>query len=46
VLFDNRRLAEQLDSIEALKKQPEVERFLTWLRKQPGDRGIRIRRTS
>lgn len=43
-LFDNKRLADQLSSVEKLRKQPEVERFLTWLRKQPAERSIRVRR--
>lgn len=43
VLFPNRVLAERLTSVDALKREPEMERFLEWLRKQPGDRRIRVR---
>jgi 5-methylcytosine-specific restriction endonuclease McrA len=44
VLFDNQRLATQLDTVEALRSQPEVQRFLEWVRKQPVERAIRVRR--
>jgi hypothetical protein len=43
-LFDNQRLATQLDTVEALRAQPEVQRFLAWVRKQPVERSIRVRR--
>ena len=44
VLFDNRQLAERLDTVEALRQQPEMQRFLGWLKRQPPERSIRVRR--
>lgn len=43
VLFSNAHLAERLTTVPALKREPEMQRFLSWLRKQPGDRRIRVR---
>ena len=45
VLFPNRELAQRLDSIEALREDERVARFLTWLRKQPGSKGVRVRKS-
>ena len=39
--FQNRTLARELHSIEALRSEPEIARYLTWVRKQP-DRLIRV----
>src|ERR1043165_9165358 len=33
--FTNRTLARELNTIEALRRTPEVERYLAWVRKQP-----------
>jgi len=41
--FTNRTLANELNTIEALRRTPEVARYLAWVRKQP-DRAIRVRR--
>ncbi|HVF92328.1 MAG TPA: HNH endonuclease [Blastocatellia bacterium] len=40
--FTNRALATQLRSIEALRRDPKVRKYLSWIRKQP-DRSIRVR---
>ncbi len=38
-LFDNKRLARELNSLEALRSEPQIARFLVWIRKQkPGKR--------
>ncbi|MFL6215224.1 MAG: HNH endonuclease [Blastocatellia bacterium] len=42
--FTNRTLARELNTIEALRRTPEVQRYLAWVRKQP-DRAIRVRRS-
>jgi hypothetical protein len=42
-LFDNRQLADTLDTVEALRRQPEIQTFLRWVRKQPAERRIRVR---
>ncbi|MGV3613693.1 MAG: hypothetical protein ACO1SV_00035 [Fimbriimonas sp.] len=44
VLYDNKRLAGELDSVATLREQPEMQRFLVWVRKQPPERAVRIRR--
>ena len=40
--FTNRTLAKQLHTLEALRQNIEVQRYLAWVRKQP-DRAIRVR---
>jgi 5-methylcytosine-specific restriction protein A len=40
--FTNRTLARELNTIDALRQNPEVQKYLAWVRKQP-DRSIRVR---
>ncbi|HEX8087367.1 MAG TPA: hypothetical protein VF762_00845 [Blastocatellia bacterium] len=40
--FTNRTLAKELNTIDALRRNPEVRRYLAWVRKQP-DRFIQVR---
>ncbi|HVO43248.1 MAG TPA: HNH endonuclease [Aggregatilineales bacterium] len=40
--FTSRTLAKDLSSIEALRRDPEIARYLAWVRTQP-DRAIRAR---
>jgi hypothetical protein len=40
--FENRTLAKELHTIEALRQDPDIACYLTWIRKQP-DRRIRVR---
>ncbi len=40
--FTNRTLSTELHSIETLRQQPEIARYLAWVRKQQ-DRTIRVR---
>ena len=44
VLFDNKRLARELNSIEALKAEPKMNKFLAWVRKQNPQKRITVRR--
>jgi len=44
VLFPNQELAARLDSISALREEERVASFLHWLRRQPGTKGVRVRR--
>ena len=38
-LFDNTCLAKDLNSLEMLKQEPQMQKFLSWLKKQdPGKR--------
>jgi hypothetical protein len=39
--FTNRTLARELSTLESLQSEPEITRFLAWVRKQP-DRKIKI----
>ncbi|MFQ3536028.1 MAG: HNH endonuclease [Aggregatilineales bacterium] len=41
--FTNRTLARQKYTLEALQQDPDIQRYLAWVRKQP-DRLIRVRR--
>lgn len=43
-LFDNRQLAQELNTIDALKFHPDVAKFLAWVRKQDPDRKIKVKR--
>ena len=45
-LFDNKRLARELNSTEALKQEPQMAKFLAWARKQNPDKRIQVHRTS
>ena len=40
--FTNRTLAKELNTIDALRQNPEVRRYLSWVCKQP-DRPIQVR---
>ena len=42
-LYDNRRLARELNTLERLGAQPEMERFVRWVRKQDPSRNLRVR---
>ncbi|NEP20364.1 MAG: HNH endonuclease [Leptolyngbya sp. SIO4C1] len=43
-LFDNKQLACDLNSIEKLRSRPEVQKFLSWIRKQDPSRRVRTYR--
>ena len=43
-LFTNRTLADELDTIEKLRDDPQIQRYLAWARKQQ-DGHIRVRRS-
>lgn len=42
-LFDNAHLAKQLNTIEKLQAEPQLQKFLAWIRKQRADKRIRVR---
>ena len=42
-LFDNAYLAQHLDTIEKLRAEPQLRKFLAWLRKQHPDKRVRVR---
>lgn len=41
-LFDNAYLAKHLNTIEKLQAEPQLQKFLTWIRKQRADKRIRV----
>lgn len=41
--FSNAELAGDYHSLDTLSTHPEVKKFVTWLRKQPVTKGIRVR---
>jgi hypothetical protein len=43
-LFDNKRLATELNSLEQLRQRPELEKFLHWIRKQDPAKQVRTYR--
>ena len=44
VLYPNGELAARLGSIPALRSDERMAGFLAWVRKQPGTKGVRVRR--
>lgn len=43
-LFDNTTLARELNTLEKLRADEKVRGFVRWVRKQPPDRRIKVRR--
>ncbi|MBD0346220.1 MAG: HNH endonuclease [Coleofasciculus sp. Co-bin14] len=41
-LFDNKRLAKELNSIEKLKNEPQMQKFLSWVKKQKPDKRVQV----
>ena len=45
-LFSGSTLARELHSLELIRANPEMARFLKWARRQKGDTGFRVRRAN
>ncbi len=43
-LFDNKKLARELNSIDKLKQEPKMEKFLSWVKKQKPQKRVTVRR--
>ena len=43
VLYDNARLARELSCVERLKDEPDMRRFLAWVRKQDPNARVKVR---
>ncbi|WP_460204919.1 HNH endonuclease [Scytonema sp. NUACC21] len=43
-LFDNTRLAQELNSLEKLKQEPQMQKFLAWVRKQDPIKRVKVHR--
>lgn len=44
VLFDNKLLAKELNTLEKLSAEPQMEKFLAWVRKQDPGKRISVHR--
>lgn len=44
VLFDNKLLAKELNTLEKLKSTPQMEKFLNWVRKQTPNKRVSVNR--
>ena len=42
-LFDNKKLAQELNTPERLKQEPKMQKFLSWVRKQKPQKRIIVR---
>ena len=43
-LFDNNYLAAHLNTLEKLESEPNMQRFLAWIKKQDPNKRIRVHR--
>ncbi len=43
-LYPHERLARELNTVEALREEPEMARFLKWVGGQAPGKGVRVRR--
>lgn len=42
-LFSNAELEQEYSSLDALRAHEDVQRFVKWVRTQPGSKGVRVR---
>lgn len=42
--FDNKHLAQELNTMEKLKNEPKMQKFLLWVKKQTPDKRIQVHR--
>ncbi len=43
-LFDNKRLAKELNSLEKLRTEPQMAKFLSWIKKQKPHKRLQVHR--
>lgn len=43
-LFDNKRLAVELNTLEKLQTEPQMQKFLAWVKKQKSDKRVQVHR--
>lgn len=41
-LYDNTHLAKELNTLDALKNEPKMQKFLIWVKKQKSDKRVRV----
>ncbi len=44
-LFDNKFLAQELNTLEKLKNEPKMQIFLSWIKKQSSHKKVRVHRS-
>jgi len=44
LFFDNTRLAQELNSLERLKNELQMQKFLSWVRKKNPNKRIKVER--
>jgi hypothetical protein len=44
ILFDNKRLARELNSLETLANEPQMQKFLSWVKKQKPHKRVQVHR--
>ena len=44
ILFDNKHLAQELNTLEKLKNDEKMQKFLAWVKKQKTDKRIQVQR--
>ncbi|NEP61291.1 MAG: hypothetical protein F6K31_30680 [Symploca sp. SIO2G7] len=44
VLFDNKHLARELNTLEKLRSEPQMQKFLSWVKKQNPSKRVKIHR--
>lgn len=42
VLFDNKQLARELNTLEALKNESQMQKFLSWVKRQNPDKRVKV----
>lgn len=42
ILFENKRLAQELNTLEKLKDEPQMQKFISWVKKQKPDKRIQV----
>jgi HNH endonuclease len=43
-LFDNKYLAQELNTLDKLSNEPQMQKFLSWIGKQDGSKRIKVHR--
>lgn len=43
-LFDNKRLAAELNTLEKLQSEPQLQKFVAWVKKQKPDKRVKVHR--
>lgn len=43
-LFNNKELAQRFNTLEKLKNEPKMQKFLNWIKKQDPNKRIRVER--